>query len=201
MKVVGIAGAPGTGKSAAAEALAERSGIVWLDLDCVAWETYAARTPTYWRLVSRFGEAILDAKGNVNRASLARAAFSDPEALAALNEIVHPAVTKRLRDRIASERAGGTRFLLVEGALLGLSPHVDPSLLDAILWFTASPGTRAERLRRAGRGDHARRPTAPAPRGATPIDADGTLGQTVSQVDDVLASLSACDAPSTSPSS
>ena len=109
-----------------------------IDLDKVAWEGYRPRTPTYWRLISRFGKDILDAEGAVDRTRLGAVVFSNERALADLNAIVHPTVIDRLREIVREEEARGTDVLLVEGALLVSSPHVDRSLFDAIIWLEAS---------------------------------------------------------------
>lgn len=183
MKVIGLAGEAGCGKSAVGRALAKREGIAWVDLDQLSWETYRPHSPTYDRLISRFGEGILAANGEIDRSQLARIVFSDKESLADLNTIVHPALSEKLRSMVEDAKAKGTRVLLVEGALLGVSPQVDYSLFTAILWFTASRETREQRLRAAGRVHHLRRHLA-SPKAAHTIniDAEGTIEQTVQHV-------------------
>lgn len=187
MDVIGLAGRSGSGKSAAARELSKREGVAWIDLDRVAWETYRPRTPTYWRLVSRFGREILKTDGVVDRARLADRALSDEAGRRALEAIVHPAVFERLKERIREEEARGTRTLLVEGALLGSSPHVDRGLFRAILWLEASPATRRRRLEDAGRAGHARRAIAnPDPEGVLRIDAEGSVAETARRIAEAI---------------
>ena len=187
MKVIGLAGRAGAGKSAVARELAKREGIVWIDLDRVAWEVYRPRLPVYWRLVSRFGETILDKAGSIDRQRLSERAFSDEKALADLNAIVHPEVTKYLSKRIHTEKAQGAKILLVEGALLPVSPYVDRSCFDAILWLEASDETRKHRLQMVDRGEHLqRRVVAPKGSEAICIDAEGTIEQVANRVTAVL---------------
>jgi dephospho-CoA kinase len=190
MNIVGLAGRPGCGKSAAARELAQGAGVVWLDLDKAAWETYRPRTPTYWRLLTRFGAGIVSNDGRIDRARLGHIVFSDVQALDDLNAIVHPAVTNWLRGRIATERRRGTRLLLVEGALLASSPHVDRSLFDAILWLDADSATRSARLRERARPEQADRfvPT-PEDDAIVWIDASGSLAQTVDAIQRILTAL------------
>jgi len=190
MKVIGLAGHAGSGKSVIAQKLSKREGIVAVDLDKVAWETYRPHTPTYWRLVARFGKGILNAEGMIDRSQLGALVFSDARALADLNAIVHPAVIDRLQTIIQQEKARGTRILLVEGALLASSLYVDRSLFEVILWLEASSKTRRRRLQAAGRSIHIER-TLPEPDGqnAITVDAEGPIAEVASRITDVIESL------------
>jgi len=181
MKVIGLAGKAGSGKSAVARRLAERDGVEWVDLDRVAWRTYRPGTAAHARLVERFGPEILDRDGVIDRKRLAEKAFADPSSRTDLESIVHPAVTEWLREEIAARRRSGTQLLLVEGARLAGSPHVDRSSFDAILWLDAAPSTRRARLARAGRADHVDRVPDP-PRGVRVIVAEGDLDAVASRV-------------------
>ena len=190
MKVIGLAGEAGCGKSAVGRILAKREGATWVDLDQLAWESYQLHSPTYDRLVGRFGKEILSASGEIARSKLAQIVFSDSASLADLNAIVHPALSEKLRSVIEKEKAKGTRILLIEGALLGVSPHVDYSMFDAILWLTASRETRAERLCAAGRVQHLRRHlTSPKAAHTINIDAEGSIEQTAQHVLEAIGHL------------
>ena len=190
MKVIGLAGEAGCGKSAVGRILAKREGTTWVDLDQLAWESYQPNSPTYDRLVARFGKEILSASGEIARSKLGQIVFSDSASLVDLNAIVHPALSEKLRSVIDEEKAKGTRILLVEGALLGVSPHVDYSLFDAILWLTASRETRKERLRTAGRVHHLRRHLE-SPKAAHTINiaAEGSIEQTAKHVLEAIGHL------------
>ena len=74
-----------------------------------------------------------------------------------LDELVHPAVSDAVQAIICSHQQKGTKILLIEGALLASSPHIDRSIYHAILWLDASDETRRERLHAVGRGEHAKR--------------------------------------------
>ena len=179
MKVIGLAGQAGCGKSAVGRKLAEIDYIVWIDLDRLSWEVYAKGTYTYNCIVSRFGRGILSESGQIDRARLGKLVFSDKRLLGDLNALVHPALSKELRSVIESERKRGAKVLLVEGALLGVSKHVDYSLFDGVVWLVASLRTRAKRLRDAGRADHLGRSISrPRQINITEVDAEGTIEQT-----------------------
>jgi len=180
MRVIGLAGRSGVGKSAVARALTSRDGVERIDLDSVAWETYRRGTPTFDRLVARFGRGILSADGSIDRRRLAASALAGSDERAALEAIVHPAVVEWLRRAIAEREARDVDVLLVEGALLVHSPHVDRSLFDAIVWLDACDATRADRLRGARRSDHAERVPEPPPdalAGVHRLSAEGTVAQ------------------------
>lgn len=191
MKVIGLAGNAGSGKSTIAQALSKRKGIKAIDLDKAAWESYRPRSSTYWRLVTRFGQTILDSEGAIDRSRLSSAVFSSDQALADLNAIVHPAVIDQLRETMSEEGAQGTHVLLVEGALLATSPHVDRSLFDSIIWLEASSETRQSRLKAAGRETHIER-VLPRPRSPKVmiIDAEGSIAEVVERVTSAIETAS-----------
>lgn len=150
MRVIGLAGPAGTGKSTVARMLARRPGFAHLDCDALAWDTYRPGGPAYLGLVARFGREILNPDGTVNREKLGMLVFSDPRARTDLEDLVHPWVMEALRRRAAEEKQKGTRYLLVEGALLLHSPHVDRNFFDLFLWLSVSEEERRRRLRGAG---------------------------------------------------
>jgi len=190
MKVIGLAGRAGSGKTAASQELAREPGVAVIDLDRVAWETYRPRSPTYWQLVSRFGRGILRLDAAVDRSRLAKAAFRTERDRQDLDGIVHPAVMSRLRELVRREEAKGTEVLYVEGALLGSSPYVDPSLFTTVLWLEASDATRAGRLAASGRAPHAGR-LCPEPSAASVrrISAEGSLDDVVARIARLVAGL------------
>ncbi len=191
MKVIGLAGPAGSGKSAVAQELSKQEGIVSINSDEIAWGTYHSRTPTYWRLVSRFGKGILDSEGRVDRPRLSAIVFSDEHALADLNAIVHPAVIDRLREIVCEEGAQGTDVLLIEGALLATSPHVDRSLFDAIIWLGVSSEIRRDRLQAAGRHAHIERTVQePDNHGVVTVDAEGSVAEVAARVVHVIETVS-----------
>ncbi len=172
--------------------LARATEIEWIDLDRTAWELYKPESPAYRKLIARFGIGIVGKNGVINRSALSRIVFSDEKARADLDAIVHPAVSDALRQMIAERRASGTKVLLVEGALLGVSPHVDYSLFDAVIWFYAPRGVRRARLTKAGREAHLDRvPEYPTMPGVITIDAAGTIEETAGKVRDLIARLNA----------
>ncbi len=116
MKVIGLCGASGSGKSAFCELL-RRRGVVTIDCDEISHTVQEKGTPCFLELVERFGGEILFPDGTVDRGALSALVFSDEEALKDLNRIMHKhildAVRRRLFDLAASER-----FVVVEAPVL-----------------------------------------------------------------------------------
>lgn len=168
--------------------MAQRPGIAWVDLDRLAWQTYAPGTTTHARLVDTFGDEIVGPSGRIDRARLARRAFSDAASLEALNAIVHPAVADAVTEIVRRHREVGTTLLLIEGALLASSPHVDRSLYDVIVWLEVPDEIRAERLRGCGRAKHVERSDAVMPKPPVlTVSGEGTVAQVA---DRLLAAVS-----------
>jgi dephospho-CoA kinase len=140
---VGLTGGIGSGKSAVTRLLAE-AGAVVVDADLVAREVVEPGTPGLARLVERFGPEILRPDGTLDRAALGTRAFGDPEALAALNAIVHPLVGDRTAELLEQARAAGARVVVHDVPLLvesGLAP-----MYDVVVVVAASAQTQHDRL-------------------------------------------------------
>jgi dephospho-CoA kinase len=98
--VIGLTGNIATGKSTVVAMLA-RLGAYTIDADKVAHEVMRADETVRRRIVQRFGEGILDAEGQIDRSVLGAIVFSDAQALADLEKIVHPAVLGKIEERLA----------------------------------------------------------------------------------------------------
>lgn len=95
---VGLTGCIGSGKSTVARALVER-GAVLFDADAIVVELQQPGHPTLESMVEHFGAAILRPDGHLDRQAVAEIVFNDPQELAALNAIVHPAVRAEMEAR------------------------------------------------------------------------------------------------------
>lgn len=102
MLLVGLTGGIGSGKSTVAALLVER-GAVLVDADAVVHELQAPGQPVLEAMVERFGDAILNDDGTLDRAAVAQQVFGDEAALADLNAIVHPAVRTELANRVLAQ--------------------------------------------------------------------------------------------------
>lgn len=168
MKVIGMVGPAGSGKSTVARCLEAEPGVAHLDCDELAWAVYRPGGPAYSSLVAAFGTGVLAADGTVDRKRLARVALATTPARQTLERIVHPEVMSAICRAAAEHAAKGTEFLLVEGALLLASPHVDRSLFDAFVWIDAPLSERRRRLLCAGLGTETAEQRLAAQRDLTP---------------------------------
>lgn len=113
---VALTGGIASGKTAVADRLAVHGAVI-IDSDLLAREAVEPGTPGLAAVASRFGTAVLR-DGRLDRAALGRIVFSDPQARADLEAIVHPEVRRRAAER---ERAAPSDAVVV---------HVIPLLVE-----------------------------------------------------------------------
>jgi len=135
MKVIGLTGGFGSGKSTVSQLLHELGAVV-LDADTIGHEAYKPNTETWLEVVSAFGRQILTSNGEIDRGRLGQIVFSDPESLARLNQIVHPRMYEMMKTQIEEFRKQGVEVVVLEAAILleaGWTPLVDE------VWVTVAP--------------------------------------------------------------
>lgn len=150
MKVIGITGGIGSGKSEILSYLKGRTNCRIIIADYVAHELEKQGGVCYERIVALLGEGILEADGEIDKAKLAACIFADKNLLAQINEIVHPAVKKYIIAEIAKERkAEKYDYLFIEAALLIEDGYEE--IVDEMWYIHADKKVRRDRLR-ASRG-------------------------------------------------
>ena len=90
MKLIGLTGAIGSGKSSVS-ALFARKGAIIIDGDGIAKQLQQKGSPTLQKLVDEFGDILLES-GELDRAKVAQMVFGDADMLKRLNAIMHPAI-------------------------------------------------------------------------------------------------------------
>lgn len=186
---VGLTGCIGSGKSTVAAALVER-GAVLLDADAIVAELQQPGSPVLEAMVAHFGPSILRPDGHLDRAAVATLVFEDPQELAALNAIVHPAVRAEMAAR-RRELAGSDAVIVADIPLLAEAGPERREGLAGVVVVDVEPETAVRRLV-AGRGLTAGEARARLARQATRaerlaladfvIDNNGTLGRLEEQV-------------------
>lgn len=138
--VIGLTGNIATGKSVVRRML-EHLGAYGIDADALGHRAIAQGAPGYRQVINAFGNWIVGTDGQIDRARLARVVFSDPEALAHLESIVHPLVAQAV-DLLV--RRSKQEVIVLEAIKLiesGLRAKADT------LWVTyASPEVQLARL-------------------------------------------------------
>ena len=148
MKVLGITGGVGSGKSMVLEYLEEAYGAFVCHMDETARNLQKKGTRCFERIVEAFGPEILDSRGELDRAALGGIVFSSEDRLRQLNGIVHPEVIREVELDIRKKAAEGMQLYVVEAALL---PDVGKELCDELWYIYADENVRRERLK-ASRG-------------------------------------------------
>jgi len=92
MKVIGITGGIGSGKSLVADILVKDYGAYYINTDRIAYEQMLPDGISYQGVVDFFGKVILNEDGTINRSKLAKIVFNDKEKLLKLNSLTHPNV-------------------------------------------------------------------------------------------------------------
>jgi dephospho-CoA kinase len=140
VKVVGLTGGIGSGKSAASAILGELGATI-IDADKVGHQVYEPGTPCWRDLVEAFGEDVVAVGGGIDRKKLGARVFADPRSLQRLNELVWPRIAEVIRERIAAMRASGaTAPIVVEAAVLIEAGW--QTLVDEV-WVVAASRERA----------------------------------------------------------
>lgn len=116
MKLIGLTGGAGSGKSTVAEMLRVQGGVV-VDADEATHAVYEPGTPGFDSVVREFGERFVK-DGRIDRKSLGELVFRDPNARRRLNDIVHPLVRDWMAQRTAEAVEGGAAVVVQDVPLL-----------------------------------------------------------------------------------
>lgn len=102
--IVALTGGIGSGKSTVANAFAAL-GVPLVDADVIAREVIEPGSPALHAIAQRFGPAMLNADGSLDRAALRARIFSDPEEKAWLNGLLHPLIKRQTEQQLRYARA------------------------------------------------------------------------------------------------
>ena len=143
MKIIGITGRSGCGKSSATNFLREQ-GYPCIDADLVAREVLLPGSACIPQLQALFGADIADEHGQVRRRLLADRAFATPEGTAALTGVTQPEILRRIDAALAKAEAAGAKLAFVDGAVIVGTPF--EAKCDALLLVTAPYDTSVARI-------------------------------------------------------
>ncbi|MFC2042216.1 dephospho-CoA kinase [Chloroflexota bacterium] len=143
MKIVGLTGGIGSGKSTVAQFLTELGAAV-IDADKVGHEAIQPGTPVFQKIVAAFGQQIIGASGEIDRARLGEIVFKNPQARERLNEIIHPIMYDMVMARLDDYQKQGVKVVVLDAPLLLDAGWA--SLVDEVWVTITTENTILERL-------------------------------------------------------
>ncbi len=192
MSLIALTGGIASGKSTIARRLAEHGAVI-VDADQIVRDVQAPGSPVLGRIAAEFGDEVIQAGGSLDRAALGGLVFGNPDKLARLNAIVHPAVREESTRRFAAAaEADPDGVVVYDVPLLAESRAHDPWELVVVAHAPAE--VRVGRLV-SERGMTEAQARARVASQATDadrlaladvvIDTAGTMADTVRQVDEL----------------
>lgn len=146
MKVIGITGGIGSGKSLVTKIMEEKHGALTLNTDRIAKEQMDPGGVSYPEVVAFFGPGILAVDGSIDRHKLSQIVFEDREKLIKLNAITHPKVLVEVKKEIDNHRMlEDIPYLIIETALMIESGY--DYVCDEVWYVYASEERRREWLK------------------------------------------------------
>ena len=144
MKVIGLTGGIGSGKSTVSQLLAELGAVI-IDADKVGHEAFRPDTTAWREVVATFDKQIITADGTIDRDKLGAIVFGNSEARARLNQIMHPRIYDTVKAQLDEYRGQGITLAVLEAPLLLEAGWT--SLVNKIWVTTAPEATVLKRLR------------------------------------------------------
>lgn len=146
MKVIGITGGVGAGKSALLNYISEKYHCRIVLADEIAHKVKEPGQACYEELVRLLSPEILNEDGTIHKGKMAARIFESEDLLRRVNGLIHPAVKKMILDEIAAARAEEKiDFLFVEAALLIEDGYLD--IVDEMWYIYAREEIRRGRLK------------------------------------------------------
>lgn len=186
MRVFGLTGNTGTGKTTVARLLADR-GVSVVDADVIAREVVEPGQPALREILQAFGDQYLDDAGRLRRQTLGRLVFSDANALRRLEAITHPRIAERANTAFAAAAAQGIEIAVYDSAIL-----VETGLAESFAGLIVVTSSRELQLQRIVDRDGLSVDDA-----AARIDAQMPLAEKVALADYVLENVGSLEELST----
>ncbi|MCI8505198.1 MAG: dephospho-CoA kinase [Lachnospiraceae bacterium] len=142
MRVIGVTGGVGAGKSMVLEFLKKEHKAKLFCADEIGRELMKPDGACFAPVVRAFGEAVVKADGELDRGEIAKIVFGDEEALGRLNGIIHPAVRREIETGL--EELKEEELAVIESAILLEAGYED--ICEEIWYVYAKEETRINRL-------------------------------------------------------
>jgi dephospho-CoA kinase len=147
LKLLGLTGGVGMGKTAADSLLRQR-GIPVVDTDLLARELVEPGEPALAQIQLLFGTEIIGSDGRLRRDELARRVFADASARQKLEDILHPLIRAAWQRQVEVWRSEARPIGVIVIPLLFETKAT--SHFDATVCVACTPGTQRERLSARG---------------------------------------------------
>lgn len=144
MKIIGITGGVGAGKSTVLDYLREQFHAYVIQADQVGHQVMEPGEICYSQVIALFGEHILKKDKTIDRKAVSDVVFGNEEKLKKLNEIIHPAVRQSVLEEIQLQKEKKTAIVVVEAALL-LEEHYE-KFCDKVWYVHTDREIRISRL-------------------------------------------------------
>jgi len=146
MKLLGIIGGIGSGKSTASE-LFRRYGAAVISADDIGHQVLLL--PNVKNVVrERWGSEVFGEDNEIDRRKLAEVVFADEKELAHLKSLTHPLIAEEVQRQRKEHERNGTQLCLLDAPLL-LESHWD-HMVDVIIFVSAPAEDRWERVKSRG---------------------------------------------------
>ncbi len=147
MKIIGLTGGIGSGKSTVASLLAELSAGI-IDADKIGYEVLDTSATARKKVMAAFGRLIVNPDGSIDRKKLGGLVFADRKALNNLNRIMHPLIYRVVKTRLEQYREQGIRIAVIDAPLLIEASWA--TMVDIVCVVTASETNIFKRLEKTG---------------------------------------------------
>lgn len=144
MKVIGLTGGVGAGKSTVLAYIEKICSAVVIQADQAGHLVMAPGERCYEPMIALFGKQIIKKDKTIDRRMVSDVVFGDERMRQKLNALLHPAIREYILEKIGEERKKGKELVVVEAALL-LEDHYD-DFCDKIWWVYAEKEVRISRL-------------------------------------------------------
>jgi dephospho-CoA kinase len=188
MKLIGLTGAIGSGKSSVSQRLAQKGALI-IDGDAIAKQLQHKGSPLLDKMVHAFGDVLLPS-GELDRQKVAQIVFNDAEKLKQLNGIMHPAINDEIMRQV-HEQIDTQQIVVLDMPLLVENPRTG---FSALVIVDIDPETAISRLvshRKMNEDDARKRMNRQATReqrlsvADRVIDNNGELSELQAQIDDL----------------
>lgn len=144
MKIIGITGGVGAGKSTVLDHLEKQYNACVLQADKIGHLVMEPGGICYGQVIALFGKQIIKNDKTIDRKMVSDVVFAHEEMRQKLDDIIHPAVKSYILDKIEEQKKAGFTLMIVEAALL-LEDHYD-AFCDKVWYIHTDQEIRIERL-------------------------------------------------------